>query len=260
MVFKYFSKCEVETLIPLGVTSVCLLATISDAPELSEGVLSLASQLTPHFDRVIIITNPRHISFVPRKCVIAPFIESDVGRDFGMWARALKFLPPYVERLGLVNDSCHVVNFLDPCFRKAASSAWPVWGLTMSNEFHQHIQSYFFVAERRVVPDVVVFFHSKTFSEDAHKSKLELIHDCEIGLSRYLVEKGHTLHAVYTKDMCDAFVPITQSNTIYPTSENVAYSRWDALLIMQCPLLKKKRAHLPSGDILMELFTPFIKS
>lgn len=168
----------------------------------------------------------------------------NMNLDFGAWARAVPLLsanPP--EVLALVNDSCILRAPTAPAGDPGAAC----WGLVKSYEITEHLQSFYLVFRgKSAVSAVIRFFDSVSgWLLSGPMPKNDVIHACEIGISRFLLASGLRLDA--------AFDPKTDSDLanemrarrpgrIAPS--NLSYSFWDLLLERGCPLLKLNRESL----------------
>lgn len=230
----FLTEDEVRKYVPEGTKSVCLMASYDHGNRIHPNLLEYLKQLSPHFDRLVLITNTRdlHNDGVPSNCGI--LMVANGGRDFGMWSRVLGNLPPEgLERIALVNDSCYIVNRnLAKEFARAKDNGYGFWGLVKSEEIQPHIQSFFVVAEKPAVVDVLEFFRLHPVKYNAERD--EVIHTGEIGLSAYMAEKGHELCGLYDMSSVLRVAP----PRLLPPNPSVFYC--DVLLVIGYPLLKKK--------------------
>ena len=237
-----FGPDQLRHVVPPSATSLCVFATHDESGGPFDAyVIEYARQLASHYEKLVIVSNPRagetgarlpdgtRVCFVPNG-----------GLDFGMWARVLKNLDrPGLQRLGLVNDSAMLVGDVAGCFDKARDSNWEFWGVVESEEIRKHVQSWFLVAEgTRTVRRVLDFFRELDMPWLLAAPKGDIVEQCEVGLSQH-VAKITGIHGVYS--MADV-LGVTSARANAPP--NPSYWYWDALLRLGCPCLKKKRARL----------------
>lgn len=131
-----------------------------------------------------------------RECCPVVIRRASRGRDFGAWAEALGLLGPETDGLDallLTNDSVlgpirPLAPFIAPCL-----AAPGLFGLTESLGGGSHLQSYFLLANGQgAVADAARFLRDLRLSF----SKWIMVQRGELGLSRAMREKGHTVAAV----------------------------------------------------------------
>jgi hypothetical protein len=120
------------------------------------------------------------------------------GLDFGAWrdvAGSLAERWPDADELLLVNDSVlGPIRPLEPVFSTLRSSGEGLFGLTDSCQGGAHLQSYFLLGRgRATVADMLGFLNAAPIST----SKWLMVQRCEMGLSRYMHDRGHRIAALY---------------------------------------------------------------
>ncbi|HTM45798.1 MAG TPA: rhamnan synthesis F family protein [Polyangiaceae bacterium] len=117
-------------------------------------------------------------------------LKDNVGLDFGMWQHALARCDlADADELVLVNSSVVGPVFpLQPILDKMSADPCDFWGMTDNTEIAWHLQSYFLVFKRRVLD-------AKEFAEFwrsivAEQPKNQIIQKYEVGLTRYLKDRG----------------------------------------------------------------------
>jgi lipopolysaccharide biosynthesis protein len=117
-------------------------------------------------------------------------LRENRGMDFGMWKEALASVRlDDLDELVLTNSSvAGPFHPLEPIHQRMQSVACDFWGMTESREICHHLQSYFLVFRRPA-------FESEAFGQFwasvlPYRSKLNIIHSYELGLSVFLEENG----------------------------------------------------------------------
>jgi lipopolysaccharide biosynthesis protein len=107
-----------------------------------------------------------------------------------MWQHALtRTQLADVDELVLLNSSVVGPVFpLQPIVQQMSSDACDFWGMTDNTEFGWHLQSYFLVFKRKLLesPDFGEFWRGI----EPNQSKQQIIESYEVGLSKYLLERG----------------------------------------------------------------------
>jgi lipopolysaccharide biosynthesis protein len=128
-----------------------------------------------------------------RRLCTRAWLRPNEGFDFGMWQDALAKLPlDDVDELVLTNSSVFgPLGSFEPLFRRMADSPADMWGATENFDEAPHLQSYFLVLRQRLL-------RSKAFEQFwasilPYKTKRQVIHSYEIGMSRFLRDYGFVL-------------------------------------------------------------------
>jgi hypothetical protein len=171
-----------------------------------------------------------------------------------------------IDTLALVNDSVICLRGLGPLYawsreylpqllKESLGIIYPnsfAWGITKSYETDIHLQSFFLEVVGEIASkSLLEFVNERGLQNFQGKSKKKLITDLEIGLSQYLLKKHRIpLCAPYDSYFLAKKIPQRMAQFLLPGSKigaNPAYSMWDRMLILGCPVVKKKR-HTYEGD------------
>lgn len=239
--YEPFTEEEVLELVPASTTRLCVFAIHSTLDHIDHNTLLYLDQLTRHFDLVLTMTTQievKNAEHLPDKCVLR--MVPNQCHDFGMWFRVIWNLPlRNIQTLALVNDSCQILKSLDEVFGIAATHPdWKFWGVSDSAELQPHLQTYFVVCVGDVIQHLIDFVHQSKMSVKDMQDKWTVVRDFEIGLSTFLTNRGIKIHAVYPYERVN--LCFTHLKT---TGSNPSLALWDRLLVLGCPLLKKKRIH-----------------
>lgn len=252
--FAYLSSSGAGSLVPPATTSLGLLAHHGTGDRLCPNLVEYIRQLAPNFQRFLLVTNYRTLSNaddLPENCTVV--FAPNQGLDIGKHMYVLHHLrAPALQRLGLFNDSAFVVRDVHPFFEGARDKGWDVWGMTLSQELSNHIQSYFVVADSApAAQHLLRFFNKRTMDhvQAPTYKKFDLVKEFEVGMSRHMARR-FALHAWYS--MYD--VVRWEEPRDVPPNPSACY--WDVLLLMGCPLLKKFRLRVVNGADVMPLFEP----
>jgi hypothetical protein len=160
--------------------------------------------------------------------------KPNLGYDFGSWSVALGALPQitHADRVIIANDSmAGPFTSLQPLLDRFEATPADVWGLTDTQQFGRHLQSYFLgfahgaLAERPL---------REFFGGVRHEtSKDDIIFRYEIGL-------GRLLHA-------EAFVqvPAFSHELVVESGQNPVIIGWRRLLDLGFPFLKREILRSP---------------
>lgn len=179
---------------------VCLFSSYFNGGDIPEYVKYYVSQLRPHFDHLVFITNEEkkltEDSIAWLQANTDQWMEvKNEGYDFGMWQKALATLDQgSIDELCLANDSCVCIKPLSDVMHSARSCSFDVVGLVKSFEVQEHLQSYFLVLKARALPLVFDFLNQ---SEFARLEYGEVVLQGEIRLSRLFRDAGFKLHALF---------------------------------------------------------------
>jgi len=176
------------------------------------------------------ITNNRDIiksdlTFLNRIGVGVLRVENE-GLDFGMWYKGLNEIEiDNYDQVAFINDSCilfdrnglrHILDWVD-------KNDIEYCGLTDSNQIDYHIQSYFTIAKSSIFQYIKNYYSDNGIINDDSRNIIEVY---EIGISKYLIEKGVKIGSYFThKDY---------------TSPNISIMESVKLIKNGCPLIKKK--------------------
>lgn len=149
------------------------------------------------------------------------------GYDFGMYySYLIKELKFDFDEIILANDSCVLINSLEPFFNWFRNSNSDIYGLLDSYEKEYHLQSYFLGFKKsgwQVFSDYLK-------KHKIIKNKKKVISTYEIGITKHFRKKGLKLDSLY-------------KTANYATSEftgNPAMTLIKSLIPDQFPLIKLK--------------------
>jgi lipopolysaccharide biosynthesis protein len=208
--------------------SICLFSSYLTEGEIPYYIRIYLLELVRHNRKVVFVTN---LSFLPgdsehflKANQIEFFPVKNEGYDFGMWAKAMNMISTEgFDRLMLINDSCLLLGRLDSLLDKINSRKLDYAGLLSSEEIQPHIQSYFLVLSPQAIPVLKEYFALHGIQTGIK----EVIHTYEIGLTRYMEEKGLSSGTVF-------------SGLPGKGRFNPVYSQIERLIEEGFPLIKKK--------------------
>jgi lipopolysaccharide biosynthesis protein len=161
--------------------------------------------------------------------------KPNVGYDFGSWSVALAIMPEIAgaERVIFANDSMSGPFIpLRLLLEHFDSTSADVWGLTDSNQFEPHLQSYFLGFAGGVLADRPLTKFWASIGEESEK--LQIIFRNELGLSRLLREEGYVQ------------VPAFAHEAVVEAGQNPVIVGWRRLLEQGFPFLKREILRDPS--------------
>lgn len=177
---------------------VALLAMFRDSNRLGDNSQDLINELRDLGLLTIVVDTSETQPAIPISCDV--YIHRlNVGWDFASWMSVLGKYPWITEEsenLLLINDSnVGPLKPLKNLFDLGHSKNFDVWGITDSWEIHHHIQSYFLFFGRTGLSDGHLQEFVSHFSFPIEKNSI--IHSGEIGLSRFLSQRGLRIGAVF---------------------------------------------------------------
>jgi hypothetical protein len=158
----------------------------------------------------------------------------NVGYDFGSWSIALELLPGVsaAENAILANDSMvGPFRSLATLLEEFEASSADVWGLTDTQQFGHHLQSYFLGFRNGALGARPL---KRFWADICHEDdKTDIIHRYEIGL-------GQLLHA-------EGFVqtPAFSHELVVEPGQNPVIIGWKSLLERGFPFLKREILRSP---------------
>ena len=207
--------------------SICFFSSYYTQPNLPVYVKYYLGELTKYFTETVLITSQKEVptqdkAFLEEK-KIRLILTPNEGYDFGMWYKGMKeYNIGDYDRAGFVNDSCILFGKLDEFFQWVDKENPEYCGFTDSYLMDYHIQSYFLVINKKAIPFVVEYFSKNGIVKELS----EVIKTYEVGLSRYLIEKGLVLKALF--------------NIPNKGEYNYALMGADGLIRLGFPMVKKK--------------------
>jgi lipopolysaccharide biosynthesis protein len=234
----------------LEADDVAVIASWSATPRASRSLQSLVGELRSGGFRVVVVSTceaDRPLAWEPGSAPDSVLRRPNVGYDFGSWSAALDLVPSLAERstVLLCNDSL-VGPFapLDPILGSLRSSRADVWGLTASDQFFRHLQSFFVAFRGGVLGHHALrrFFGSVR----PRPTKQDVILDYEIGLSRLLTREGFAMQA---------FLP---SRLVVVPGRNPMIDGWRGVMELGVPFVKRELVRNPGLVEGAELIPSFV--
>lgn len=160
---------------------------------------------------------------------LAVIRRPNVGYDFGSWSIGLEMVPAAVtaERTILLNDSmAGPFTSLAPLLQAFDVTPVDVWGLTDSQQFGSHMQSYFLGFRDGVLAErpLARFWAGIVHDED----KQQIIMRNELGLSRLFQREGF------------AHTPAFPHERVVGPGQNPVIKGWKRLLDLGFPFVKRE--------------------
>jgi lipopolysaccharide biosynthesis protein len=208
--------------------SICFFSSFLKDGDIPYYIRIYLLELKRHNRKLVFVTNISVLSSSSEQLLKTNQIDllsvKNEGYDFGMWAKAISEIPTEgFDRLMLVNDSCVLLNRLDSVLEKINTGKLDYAGLLSSEEIQPHIQSYFLVFSSKAIPVLKEYFTLHGVQQEVK----EVILTYEIGLTRYMEEKGMKAGSVFTG--------LSGKGQFNPV-----YSQIERLLEQGFPLIKKK--------------------
>lgn len=206
---------------------ICLFAGYDSQASIQEYVVHLLQQLSEVSDvyccfDVDYLEESELIKIIPYVKDI--HIERHGKYDFGSWSLLLSKVCidtlSSADEMLLVNDSFYGPMFpLENMLKEMESRKADFWGITKSNEFKPHLQSYFLAFRKRVFlnQDFRKFF--ETVKQE--RTKLEIVRNYEVKLTAMLEDLGYSYSSFYEDE--------TSNNTT---------KNWLTLIEAGVPLIK----------------------
>ena len=172
---------------------VILYASYQTGPELPGYVRFALQHLSKTPFRVVLLTNKRELSpdtlsFLEDHNIFL-YLTENHGFDFGMWRRFLKDLAngkssfntlSGISRLVLMNDSIvYYQNRFQEFLDRAEASDADAIGLTQSEEYRQHLQSFFLYLKT----EALGAFYMHLLETPEQENYYDVVHRLEIGMA-----------------------------------------------------------------------------
>ncbi|MFI5148628.1 MAG: rhamnan synthesis F family protein [Bacteroidia bacterium] len=208
--------------------TICYFSSYFELDQIPYYIRFYLKELSSHCEKVIFITNSKQLDagslLFLKDTGVEPLFVKNEGWDFGMWAKCMVHHPPEgYDRLVLVNDSCILFRSLDSVFNRLESEAWEFAGILDSFQIQYHIQSYFWMVDKKAFALLQDYFNMHPVGQSIQ----EVIRTYEVGLSVYMQEHGMRIGSVYSCSVCSKQL-------------NAAYSGIEPLIIDGFPMIKKK--------------------
>lgn len=231
--------------VPYETKTLCCFATYNANNELAQYKIDYINELSRHFQHVVISTSDIVINRNELMPNTSFNYTENKGLDFGLhWNVFIKIISSdsyNFEKIGLVNDSCMMINKLDGIFEWGRN--YNFWGITLSYDYDVHIQSYFLIFKgENAISSLFEFIKNNDIYKC--KTRKQIIANFEIGLSQYMKKKDIHLYALYDQP----FIYKSDSRARKTESLNPSFHQWNSLISLGCPLIKISRAKF-AGDI-----------
>lgn len=204
-------------------------------------------ELSKHFDEILLVTNTRKIQNLADFQQYTPMLVANEGYDFGMFYKGFKSINAQeYSCIACINDSNILFGKLDFLFDWAKTQSVDFWGLYDSDlkphysthAENYHIQSHFMVFNVKAIRALTNYLAEKDIAkyfEEKNPKVLKqmVINDWEIGLSRYLINKGLTAKAYI--ESADFYL---KNGITKPT--NLSLKNYNDLIKSGVPVLKKR--------------------
>ncbi|MBO9556695.1 rhamnan synthesis F family protein [Cellulomonas sp.] len=160
--------------------------------------------------------------------------KPNVGYDFGSWSVGLAHDPSIARarHVVLANDSL-VGPFADVRHVLAAgeASTADVWGVTETEQFRRHLQSYWLAFHGGVLTEQpLAWFYA---SVRHHEDKQRIIMRNELGLARLLQLEGFSTDALFP------------ARSVVDAADNPTIAGWERLLDAGLPFVKREISRRP---------------
>ncbi len=208
--------------------SICFFSSYFQGETLPYYVKFYLENLCPHFTEIVFLNNRKELHeesklFLQSRGISTMMVDNE-GYDFGMWYKAFKAIDTSsYNRVALVNDSCILFKSLDDDFIRINASSADCIGMIISDRYSTHLQSFFLVYNQRVIQTIRNYFLEKGIINDYRT----VIQTYEIGLCKFLIEKGFCLESLY-------------NNSQRAFAKNPSFALITQLIEEGMPLIKKK--------------------
>lgn len=155
-------------------------------------------EIKRHVDDVILVTNKKkllqsELELLNSQGIRILFVKNK-GYDFGMYYQAMQeFEVSGYDEITLSNDSCYLINKLDPFFEWFRKSDLQMAGLLDSTQGDYHIQSYFLSFKGLGVTHLREYLKQNKII----RNKSAVINTYEVGLSTSFSAAGLKLGSYY---------------------------------------------------------------
>lgn len=216
---------------------IAVVASYGDVPNVSMSLAALCAELeTCGYVTIVIRASDDERKLIWPSGTASPIVvrRRNRGYDFGSWAVAIEMFPrlrtaPHVL---LVNDSmAGPFAALDVVLESFEKSFTPLWGLTSTDQYIPHLQSYFLGFRDGLLadPSIRKFWRGVRHEDD----KARIIHRYELGLNRLM----HSEAVPFS-----AFLP---SELLVPSGANPTIWGWRRMLDLGAPVVKRELIRKP---------------
>lgn len=226
--------------IPADVKRLCIFAH-HDLDEHNTGLH--LQNLANHFDLVVCLSDTTIALKIPK--VKHMQVLNWGVTSIEMYLNALKHISissALFDTIALADDSCLLLNPLDPLFKKAAAESYNFWGVCDSRQISHHLQCFFVVFEKKTLETL------KVYIDELKVIDKEAVDGFELGISKHMTDAGFVPSAVYKWEDISTF---TTSISKTPLQPNPSFSYWDRLVHLGCPLVKRKKQAFGGPKILL---------
>lgn len=249
--------------------NICIFAHFNPNNTVTNGVLHYLKNINENnFEIIFISSSDINIDDIDRLKKFCNYIitKRNVGYDFGSWKVGIDFLNKAninPDHLLLCNDSVYgPIYRLDDIFDQYSSSNLDMYGLTDSYEISYHIQSYFMIFGKRVLN--LPAWRDFWANLKAYHKKVDLIRDCEVGLSKLVINNCLTLGAYCDCDKIARSAILKNHPYKYILSNERAYNithlLWDEMIenhgfpFLKKELLEKNPLKIKNIDLVEKFF------
>jgi hypothetical protein len=221
-----------------GADRIAILASWGADPVASRSLSALVDAISATGFRVMVVRasdDPRPLEWHVRP-ERAPIViqRSNEGYDFGSWSAGLALAPAAerADRVLFVNDSMvgpfapldDIIAGFDECDADA-------WGLTSTNQYMPHLQSYLFGLRRETLTSPAVRWFWRNVRHE--RDKFDFVRKYELGLSRLLYSEAFAFRAAFPIEL------------LGPRGGNPTIAEWRRLLDFGVPMVKRELVRNP---------------
>lgn len=190
--------------------------------EIANHVQFALRQLRPAVSRLVFVTTAPLTDGARGALSMADEVieRPNSGYDFGSWQAGLTAQRRWwdYDQLVLANDS--VVGPLVPTEQILAARTTEVYGITISPQYLDHLQSYFMVFGARVAGDP--YFRAFWQSMPPIDDREAVIDEYELGLARLLADLGYGMGAYFTPTALERRIGSSRSLRTFATRRPLA--------------------------------------
>ena len=192
------------------VIDVCVISCYFKGVKPPRYLKKYIEELSLYCSEIIFVTTNKPLlklfnkSFIKRNKIQLFFVENE-GFDFGMWYKALKNIDEISNKtILLTNDSCVLINPLEPFFTWVENEKSDYLGLLSSGERNYHYQSYFHVFRGQAINCLMAKFKQ----EGLKTNYQEVVNDYELKLLEYFKNQEVTSGVMYDEGNFTKLNPI----------------------------------------------------
>jgi GT2 family glycosyltransferase len=185
-------------------SNICIYVNYSPINRIRPDILQQIKEISCHYDIIFVTTCESEMEgdalfHELTKFVSKVIFRHNIGYDFGSWKAGILDSLDLVlsaDSLLLMNDSLYgPLSSLDELFERTLHSKSDVTCMTLNRVGGVHAQSYYVSYKPSVIqsPEFTAFWKSIPIYCD----KFQLIKNCEMKWSHYLIETGRSFEALY---------------------------------------------------------------